>query len=374
MQGHRVSRLALSASGALLLSAVAAGAVGAVTWDPPVTLSSAEWANATGVVALSGGDAVALFESGNEPTSVATRRTTDSGVSWEPPVMLSSDADGFSAISGRGSKVDVVYRSGGRVRYQRSVNGGVSFEPAVALSPVGKYAMDPDVARGPGGIVAVIWGMFDSGKVRVRVSADGGVSFAPALTLATIADDLDSSIAVGRGFVVAAYVTDAHKVRVRRSLDKGVNWSSATPISTLDYQASVDLAAAGRKAVLVFTGANSGAVIDRVRIARSDDRGRSWGSPLALGPTDQTTFRPHASLRNGVTRVVFGRCTTDWDVCADSRVLYRKSNDGVHWTRPRRVSPSSLSEAFPGGVDYTGDVIVVYTGYSPDGAYARRGS
>jgi hypothetical protein len=74
------------------------------------------------------------------------------------------------------------------ITFARSTDGGVTFEPRMALS--GEFAGDPRVGVGAGGEVHVLWHDYASGQVVMRTSADHGASFAPEQVVAPMRDNV----------------------------------------------------------------------------------------------------------------------------------------------------------------------------------------
>jgi hypothetical protein len=389
MVGHR--SLALAA--ATLLALLLAGQTAAASWQPKVRLTSSGFGQAGGLVTLGSSTAVAIYE-GTE-SRIYVRRTTNSGASWAPRQKLNASAalaGGWPAIGGRGSKVDVVWNEvhdffgdTGSLRYARSANGGASFGAALVLAPVSEGPIVARVARGPNGLVAVVWYESASNTIRARVSTNGGSSFGSARTLATIPQAWARMpvVAVGDGVVYAAYFIDETRIRVRRSLDGGASWKSATTVAdngsqheTIDALA---LTADGSLAYVGFTFENASGM--GVRYRRSTDKGASWAAPADLAsPSTSPRFRPRLSLRGGVVRAAFVRCTTP--ACGGAAVFYRQSTNGTSWSAAEKASHNATNWAWPAGVGFAGKVIVLYEahngGTSPYGpnvdVYVRAGS
>jgi hypothetical protein len=360
-------RTSLSLGGALLLSLLLAGQSLAATWTAqPLTSSGNAWAG--GLVTLGSSTAVATYQDNG---AVFVRRSTNSGATWKAPLRLA--ASGWNpAIAGRGTNVDVVWEkwtsTNPVIRYARSTNSGGTFRASVRLSPKAAFAYYPSVARGPNGRVAVAWlePTSSGSRLRIRVSTDGGASFAKAKTLATSENLSEQAVAVGKGAIYAAY-TDDTGLRVRRSTNSGSTWSSARLIAT---DATGDfgppsITAAGGAAYVAYTAFAEPDVW--VRYSRTTDKGATWTSPVNLSPRNgPVSGVPTISLQGGVARVAFASCLDQ--ECNTWAVFYRQSSNGTSWTAAEMVSvPTITPRAGPAGLGYAGKVIVLYTGFSPDG-------
>jgi hypothetical protein len=376
MSPRTAARASSASLGAMLIALVLVGpTAAAVTWGTPKQLSAAEWATAAGLSTPSGSVAVAVYTEGHDPSPVYVRRSADSGATWSAPLLLSNDSSWRPAIAGRGTRVDVVWARAGRVRYRSSADGGATFAPTTTLSPAGQFAANPQVARGPGGRVAVVWERGGTGAVRVRVSTDGGTSFAPARTLTNASDLSPASVAIGKGVIYFAYAAGSERIRVRRSLDAGASWSAPQRIrDKADAFDGVRMTADGKHAYIAYTAPNTAPNWWKVRYRRTTDRGTSWSRQRDLSPASWTASNPRISLQGGTVRAAFERCTPEWDICVDQRVFYRESSGGITWAPSQRASPSLLAEAMPGGVGFADKVLVLYSGYGPDGVYVRPGT
>jgi hypothetical protein len=375
-----VRRGAIALPIALLLSLMLAGQSLAATWSTPAPLTTSGTAYNGDLLTLGSSTALAAYVQFSDdwslPDQIFFRRSTNSGASWGSPKLLTSNGS-FPALAGRGSNVDVVWNNAnGRVRYARSTNGGASFGSSVALSPSGRYAWRPSVARGPNGRVAVAWEDVESGAVQVRVSKNGGSSFGSAKTLTTKGAEMGTAVAIGKGVIYVAYAVGSDKLRIKRSRDSGATWSTAIPITENLQYGGISLVASGSNAYVAYTGPNSGFLHSKVRYRRTTDKGANWSSQMDLASSSWTTSNPHLSLKSGVLRATFERCTSQWDYCDNFRVMYRQSTNGTSWTAAERVSPKSLWEAWGPKVGFAGKIIVTYTGESSSGidAYARRGT
>src|SRR3954466_5457577 len=163
------ARRTISVGAAGFMSLVLAGTAFAATWQAPIPLATGDQ-RAVDVVTLTSSNAVAVYEQLGPPDgndALFTRRSTTGGESWSSAVPLTDDGI-FPEISGRGSDVDVVWNSNnGRVHYAHSSNGGASFDPAMTVSPRGRFNWRAAVGRGPDGVVAISYVDAANGDVSV---------------------------------------------------------------------------------------------------------------------------------------------------------------------------------------------------------------
>jgi hypothetical protein len=352
------------------LSLVLAGQSLAATWSGPIQLTTSGIAFAEGVATVGSSTVLAVYSEHSPEMpdfpfeyAVRLRRSVDSGATWAPHIELASK--GFEPdIAARGSKVDVVWTTGGRVRYARSQNGGQAFGSTIALSPTGlPFAVNPSVARGPNGLVAVAWENLNTQVAKVRVSTNGGASFGPMTNVASVAYDLGVKVAVGDGAIHVGFAADFDELQVISSTDEGVSWSLPSTITNDLYgiHDDFDLVAAGDLVYVAFT-TESPAGDPRVKLRGSTDSGANWTAETRLSPAGWNAWEPDLSLTGGVLRAVFTRLSPQ-------RVFYRESADGISWTAAEKVA----RPGYEASVGFATDIIVLYRIGTGD-VFARTGS
>lgn len=365
--GIPVKRVALSIPTGVLLSLVVAGAaLGAHVWSAPIPLTSSGSGFGEGVVGLNATDAVAAYVEWNgNGYDVKVRRSDTSGSSWGSPLTLSTD--GYpAAIAGMDPFVDVVWSQNNRVRYARSINGGVSFGASMPISPRG-FPLNLSVARGPGGVVAVAWEGGNTNVKKIRVSSDGGVTFGPITNFASSVQDMGTAVAVGDGVVYFAYMTTFHDLKITRSTDNGVSWSTPSSVSN-DVFSVVDqfsVTAVDDHASIAFTNRNTAhPAWGTIKYRRTLNGGSSWSSTRQISPAAWKTEFPEIELRGGVVRAVYERRTS-----SGIDVYYQQSNDGLNWSTAELVA----TEAHDSDVTLAGNIIVMYIVGTGD-TFVRTGS
>src|SRR4029453_13661617 len=118
-------------------------------------------------------------------------KSLDGGATWGPPIQVSSavarshfDDKGHIAVDNksftahRGS----VYVAWARldlnqIRFARSTNGGVSFEPDIQVNDMANADTGVNIAVGINGDVYVAWTDFTTNQIRIDKSTNGGQSF-----------------------------------------------------------------------------------------------------------------------------------------------------------------------------------------------------
>lgn len=354
---------------ALLLSAQTAAAA---TWATPVQITADEVYVFDGC--RSGDSALAAITSFYD--HVAVKRSNDGGASWVRQVKIERGDVSDPAIACRGRMVDAVWTNDYRARYAKSHDGGRSFEAGRRLSPrADDEVIEVQVARGPGGVVAVVWWNQNSdgypdlivNRVRARVSLDGGETFGPTRT---IGSGTVPSVAVGDGVIYVAYQEqDSNALSLRRSLDGGQTWKPSISMAahTLDWP---DLVAQGSEAYIGFT---RGVLSERgVVYRRTVDKGATWATAVPLGAkSGYGSSDVRLNLDGDFVQAAYLRCG-DKHCNYFGRIMYRQSTDGVSWSNAEFVAGGKFyGRSVVGGTVFAGRPIVLYTEPEPKTYTAR---
>src|SRR4051812_29775351 len=359
MLSRRVTRTTSAGFAAIGLSLVLAGHVAAASWRAPITIDTGAGFSSpysSELAALGGSVAVVGYGMSNQADidHVLVRRTTDGGGTWGTATLV-TEHGWAPSTAGRGPNVDVVWLWNGRVNYARSQDAARSFGNVVTLSRPHAHANRPRVARGPNGLVAVVWD--EAGSVNATISTNGGASFGAVETIAS--RGFFPVVAVGKGVIYVLFAGgDYDDVRVIRSVDDGATWGGrmiAGPDEGVEYSITAD----GTSAYIGYE-ATSNETYWALDYRGTSDRGTTWSQPRSLLPASWNGYNPLVSLSGGILRAVFVPCHDSGDSCDDSgRIFYEQSADGRTWTQPVRVSPKSLY-AVPTGVGFAGNVIATY--------------
>ena len=361
-------RSALAVPGAILLSLlIASQTLAAHTWSARIALTTSGGGFPFGVIGLNSTTAVAAYVEWNgSGYDVNVKRSTTSGSSWTGPITLSTDGY-FPAISGMDPFVDVAWEQNGVVRYARSIDGGVSYLPSIALSNPA-FPLDVSVARGAGGLVVVAWQNGNSNAIRARVSTDGGVSFGPTAAFTSNIQSQGTSVAAGDGVVYVAYKTRYYRLVVRRSLDGGATWSAPFVATSDAYgvHGNFSITAVDDHAYLAFTDDHPSNAWGTVRYRRTLDSGANWSSERNLAPSTWKTESPDIELQGGGLRAAFNRRGSGGSCCS---IYYRQSTNGLTWATSEFVD----SSGFDPSLTKAGNVIVLFQVGTGD-AVVRTGS
>jgi hypothetical protein len=372
-------RIAVSAIAAVGLCLVLVSQTLAVAWSEPVAVTSARNAYVFGEDLQATGDnsAVALYglrkDDGSD--SVQMRRTWDGGRTWSRRTELA--AQGYGLLAGVGRMLDVVLVVNGRVRYQRSDDGGRTLGAASTLSPRHRLAYDVSAVHHGNGFVGIAWVGYNRDLatygVFLRRSLDNGKTFMPVQAIADTGTDFNPlQLAVGDGVVYLGYIDAQYRLRIKRSFDWGAQWTPGIVVASRTDE--FELAADGDEAYVTYPHS----FVEQNYI-HSTDRGSSWSSARSLTPDGWSSSNVKLVFDDGVLRAALTRCNNSGDICQAGDVYYRRTSDGVTWSKPQLVSPDCrYQDALADGIAYPGHVLILYEGISCTGrqdweVFARRG-
>jgi hypothetical protein len=381
---HRWSRTLLLAAALLIISAILATPMAALTWEAPVPVTgsgAAAWRGA--LVATGGDDAAAISrEAVSGGNAIRVRRSLDGGGSWESPVRLSADGTkvGRASLASAGQSVDAVWSEGQdcfygpcELRYARSLDGGATFQAAMRLSKGDSFAGQGSVVRS-GSRVVVAWTDVPSGLILVRVSNDGGTSFRASATLGTSRYRYYEAggregfpmAAVRGGVILVAFHTSARVLVVRRSTDGGKSWRPAQVLATNATATVVpSMALGGQSAVIAYGRVTRG--ITWIAYRRTTDLGVSWKSADVLAAkTAMPASDPVLSYGSGAYQAAFFRCADA--ACREQTggsggsFLRTSASSGRTWSAAAAVTDADPAAwAVPAGIAAVDGTLLLYS-------------
>jgi hypothetical protein len=157
------------------------------------------------------------------------------------------------------------------------------------------------------------------------------------------------AMAFGTGASYVVWRPNDSAIRMRRSTNGGVTWSSSVRMAT-DVAGDASIAAAGSKALLVYSRFPNGGLSNSVVAARkTTDRGVTWTKARTVSSGTRATQDAMVLRADGRWRLVYAQCTK---ACAESGLWYRSSANGVDWSTAQRFSANRWV-TLPVGLGYT---------------------
>ncbi len=283
---------------------------------------------------------------------IGVSKSTDGGRNFSMPVRASWSVEGpesfqdkeFIVADNTGSRFDGnIYVSwtlfspqGSRIYFARSINGGRSFEPAIALSLPGHFVQGSIPRVGKGGEVYVAWRDFNLPGIVISKSTDGGRSFG--------ADGVDNTLVAKVEFIGqdAPPATCQSRRILNGYIDAGFEFPTlaVNPINGEVYVA--------------YNSNPPGVDQSDIYFVRSTDGGRTWSEPVRVNDdrTSQDQFMPAMAISpDGTLAVIWydrrlDRANLKFDVyMAVSR------DGGRTWLPNKRITTVS-SEVPPLGPNF----------------------
>jgi len=224
---------------------------------------------------------------------------------------------------------------------------------AVTTASIGTSNTSRNIAVDAGRTIHVSWVDVTDASVHYARSLDGGLTFEPSVAISDAAVDptaLDGgvSIATGRsGLTVLAFVDVDGALRVARSLDGGAAWTGATVIDPGPWETRLGLAVDANAAyVAVRSGIEAEPLaspqiepppptLDEIWLFRSDDRGATFEPVLTPLPF-LAYFDVLVDPRNGDVHLIGD----------DPRVVHVASTDGGRTFGPLAEAPGPDHDLF----------------------------
>lgn len=232
-------------------------------------------------------------------SQVYTKRSTDHGVTWGKDVRLSesSEPDEHPAVAVSGPNVYVVWhgiRDGHSfdVFFKRSIDGGLTWQPAFALTGAHKAAHASIAASGSA--IHVVWGDSHTGhaEIHTRRSADSGSTWEEETRLTELPyESWVPTVAVSGETVLVAWVDyrDGNEEEyLKRSEDGGESWGPDTRLTNDAADSwAPSLAISGEEAYLVWFDRRDAGVTDLEVERALDDILALLGLPFAPAPAHE---------------------------------------------------------------------------------------
>ena len=360
-----------SFTASLLLGAFAvmfaASSTLALSWGAITPLSAAGTANAWdyGLIA-SGSRIFAAFRVlDDEGRHVAFRQSTNAGGSFSKAIEISRPEANESYQPSLGYASEVLHAAwvedtgaGEQVMYRRSGDGGLTWGETRVMTGASVVEVTSPRVFASGDRVFLTYTDGTTGQIFVKRSANRGRTFANREQLGSSTNvgfstsetfDGAPSMAFGSGVIYFVYRSSALGVRMRRSTDGGMTWKASVSIATRNGSNPV-VSATGSRAVISFSYWDS-ETWDYAAIRRTADKGATWKARQKVSSgTSKPAFEARVLRANDRWRLVYSQCPDT--LCEVAAIWYRSSSDGVTWTTPTRISPST-GTAIAFGLAYT---------------------
>jgi len=279
------------------------------------------------------------------------RNSTDGGISWNSPLMISED-EGTTSTGGNiavnNSTLHVIWiderfgPSSTEIFYKQSTDGGTSWGDALG-NPNLDRRITHDLSGATGGNIAVNGsnihvlfgddrdGSFDIYYIR---SIDNGITWDDGLgtineerkLTSNTTDHVSCALAINGSTIHIAWIDEAwpgptYSIYYRNSTDNGETWNSTQLLSGPSSNVSwaPDIEAWGNDVHVVWNDQRDDGVFSEIYYKKSINRGATWGLDTRLtSPDGNHSGGPKAALDGGIVHVTW------YDLRDGDREIYYK--------------------------------------------------
>jgi len=332
-----------------------------LTWDPaldqPAVQLSSGSAYSIAPQVVASGNIVLVFWADLGGVGVAYRRSADGGKTFGQiqPITAGPPPRGLGQIQAvvSGSVIHVTWAEQNAVLeifYSRSTNTGVTFEPAVMLSDIqAPCDTEQNVHLAVNGnIVAVVWERRCQPAITFRGSTNGGATFGPLIGLSapTQAGGEQPLVAVNGSNIYVTWheaaIAGQFDIFYRRSTDGGTTFEPFQSLSgTGQAGPPTSIAVSGANVYVVWPDTDG-----EVFFRRSTDQGSTFQAIQNLSAVDGPVSIPSQVVANGSNVYVAWNKPAPW--ISPSEVLFRSSPDGGTTWSPALDQPATNLSATPG--------------------------
>ncbi len=295
---------------------------------------------------------------------------------WEPDVRLTNNPahsaislnDNATVIASNGDTLYVVWeddRDGNsEIYYKRSTDSGLSWEPDKRLTDNSNYSTSPSLAIS-GLVVRVVWSDDRDGnsEIYIKQSDDGGSTWGADTRVTNDAYASDyPSVAIEGSIIHVVWAdlrnatsTDDYEIYYKRSTDGGVTWEPDIRLTNNpSYSGYPGVVVSGSVVHVVWEDDRDGS--GDIYYKRSADGGLTWGAdtPLTNDPAD--SWDPYISVNDSVVHITW---EDDRNGSSNYEIYYKHSTDGgITWGADTRLTNALNVSEYP-SIAVSGSIVHV---------------
>jgi hypothetical protein len=318
---------------------------GGLNWSLPtrMTFNSSGGSINPAVTSLGEFVHVTWYDLRNSLVDIYYKRSTDSGVNWQPDIRISFLGSSASAIEPTIAASDNLAHIAWQdtrhgleeIYYKRSTDHGETWGAGIRLTNQAAESKEPHLAAS-GLNVHLVWYDWRDGNAEIyyKRSLDGGVNWDPDFRLTNNSEvSVSSSISLNGNNIFVVWVDDRdgnYEIYFKSSTDNGSNWSSdvrLTNNSAEDSYPSITVNESSIHVVWMSYRDNipgSGSVI---YYKNSTDGGLTWSSDLRLPDAAVTSANASVAAGNSSVHVAWTDLR-DFSSTGTPEIYY-KLNTGV---------------------------------------------
>ncbi len=316
-----------------------------VTNSPGKSYTSYNNAN----IMVAHGDIVHLVYTGElaSGSEVFYQRSIDGGTSWQKAVQLTTDDGSFSgypAIAVWNNEVHVAWtdrRNGNDdIYYRNSTDGGTSWFDETRITNHSADSGFPSLSTS-GPVVHLVWtdNRFEAEEVYYCRSLNSGLSWGEHVRLTNnngnsinaSVNSLDSDVHV----IWQDNRNGNDEIYYKRSTDGGLTWGGDVRLTNNQFKSSFPSAVAmGKTIMVVWSDLREGNA--EIFGLRSVDKGETWSEAIRLTNTMRESLNPKIAMEGAFAFLTWHELS---DVAGNWEVDSRYSTDGgFTWTSHRQIS------------------------------------
>ena len=282
------------------------------------------------------------------------QRSIDGGVSWQKAVQLTTDDGSFSGyptIAVLNNEVHVAWtdrRNGNDdIYYRKSTDGGSTWLPETRITS------DPHDSSFPclsisGPVLHLVWTdtRYEEGEVYYCRSLNSGQSWGSQIRLTNnIGNSINASVCVTANDVHVVWQDDRNgndEIYYKRSTDGGLTWGADLRLTHNSFKSNFPSAAVmGKTIIIVWSDLREGN--PEIFGLRSIDNGDTWSDEFRLTNTQRESLNPKIAMEGAFAFLTWHELS---DVAGNWEVESRFSTDGGNTWAPR--AQISAEQGFSG--------------------------
>jgi hypothetical protein len=282
------------------------------------------------------------------------QRSIDGGLSWQMAVQLTTDDGSFSgypAIAVWDNEVHVAWadrRSGNdEIYYRKSSDGGTSWSAETRITNDPADSGFPCLSTS-GPVVHLVWtdNRFDDGEIYYCHSLNSGQSWGNQVRLTNNHENsINASVSSSANDVHVVWQDNRDgndEIYYKRSTDGGMTWDADLRLTNNPFKSSFPSAVAmGKTILVVWSDLREGNA--EIFGLRSVDNGDTWSADIRLTNTARESLEPKITMEGAFAFLTWHELSdivTNWEV--ESRF---STDGGTTWTARRQIS---AEEGFSG--------------------------
>lgn len=244
--------------------------------------------------------------------------SVDSGQTWFDTTMTLIDDSHHPGISVWRDTINIVCFGEGMEKHTISYDGGQTFQPQDTLANLAGEAQTPGIEAYKNYVLftyTAFWDSTMSGEVFFQRSTNGGVTFETFVMLSTpdiYHSQLSSLAFTEEGHIYVCWKDYKYSpyptygdILVRHSPDWGETWEDEVQVTFNHYASKNSISALGSAVHIVFQDARWGSSNSELYYRNSSDYGQNWSEETRLTEAEGTSMSPWLAQKADTLHLVW---------------------------------------------------------------------